>query len=45
MNRPDLLGHLMEWLLAGPLPAEPEHLAEEPPDHVQPNRSDTTEPD
>ncbi len=38
MSGADIVGHLMEWLLAGPLPAEPDHLDEEPSDYVQPNQ-------
>lgn len=46
MSRPDLLGHLMEWLLAGPLPAqEPEYDGEEPPADVQPDPSDPMDRD
>ncbi len=35
MSRADLVGHLMEWLLAGPLPPEvSEHNSDEPPADV-----------
>lgn len=46
MSRPDLLGHLMEWLPTGPLPTEEsEHGPEEPPADGQPDASGPTERD
>ncbi len=45
MSGADIVGHLMEWLLAGPLPAEPDHGNERPSDHGQPDQSETAERD
>lgn len=45
MSGADIVGHLMEWLLAGPLPAEPDHDKERPSDHVQPHQSEAVERD